>query len=408
MRVLVVHNRYRSAQPSGENSVVDYEAALLAEHGCVVERFEADSDEIASWSMSQRATLPGRVVWSPAAAKGVKAAIARFEPDVVHFHNTFPLLSPAAIRAAKSTGVPVVLTLHNFRPICAAGTFTRGGRVCEDCLHRVAPFGAVRHGCYRESRTASLPLVAMSAVHRKLGTWTEHVDALLFPSEFARAKYVEAGWPARKCFVKYNTAPDTEGLRSGVGQGFVCVSRLSWEKGVDLLVDAWREAFPDDETTLTVIGSGPDEHELKQRAAGIASIEFAGRLSHEDTIQRIARARALVIPSRCFEVFPRVVAEAYSVGVPVIASRIGSLAEVVDDGHTGLHVELGSPRSLARALQRLETAASEALVLGRAARRAYDERYGPRASADDLLRAYASVCRTPGAVAQHTCEEVKA
>jgi glycosyltransferase involved in cell wall biosynthesis len=133
VRVLLVHNRYRSAQPSGENAVVDAEAALLAEHGCIVERLEADSDDIEGWSGIRKATLPVRVVWSRDATREIRDAIARFEPDVVHVHNTFPLLSPAAVRAAKAAGAPVVLTFHNFRPLCAAGAFIREGRVCEDC-----------------------------------------------------------------------------------------------------------------------------------------------------------------------------------------------------------------------------------------------------------------------------------
>ena len=388
MKVLLVHNRYRSSQPSGENAVVDYEAGLLAEHGCDVERLEADSDEIADWSALRRVTLPARVVWSRDGAGAVRDAVSRFRPDVVHFHNTFPLFSPAAIRAAKSAGAPVVMTFHNFRPLCAAGAFIRDGQVCEDCLHRRAPVAALRYGCYRGSRTASVPLVAMSAVHRALGTWTDCVDVILFPSDFARQKYVAAGWPAHKCIVKYNTAPDAGRTREGAGDGFVVVSRLSEEKGVDVLIDAWRDAFPSGGARLSIIGSGEDGEELQRRAAGLEGVEFLGRLPHAEALAHIATARAVVVPSRCNEVFGRVVAEAYSVGVPVIASRVGALAEIVVDERTGLHVEPGSRASVAQALQRLDADPAEAETFGHAARRAYDERYGPEATMAVLVDAY--------------------
>ncbi|MGH3076057.1 MAG: glycosyltransferase, partial [Gaiellales bacterium] len=162
MRVLVVHNRYRSAQPSGENAVVEEETALLREAGAVVELLSVESDDIAGWPAAKRLTLPARVVWSRDGARAVRRAIAGFRPDVVHAHNTFPLLSPAALRAAHGTGVRVVQTLHNFRPLCPAATFLRDGRVCEDCLGRV-PIPAVVHGCYRSSRAATLPIAVKDA-----------------------------------------------------------------------------------------------------------------------------------------------------------------------------------------------------------------------------------------------------
>jgi glycosyltransferase involved in cell wall biosynthesis len=374
--------------------VVDAEATLLAEHGCVVERLEADSDDIETWSSLRKATLPAKVVWSRDGTRAVRDAIARFEPDVVHFHNTFPLLSPAAIRAAKDLGVPTVLTLHNFRPLCAAGSFMREGRVCEDCVDKRAPTAALWHGCYRGSRAASAPLVAMSALHRALGTWTADVDVSLFPSHFALGRYVNAGWPVDRCVVKYNTAPDTGVIRDGAGDGFVVVSRLSAEKGVDHLIDAWGEAFPDGGAKLSIIGSGEDAEELRRRASGLKGVEFLGLLPNPEVLARMARARALVIPSRWYEVFPRAVVEAYSLGVPVIATSIGSLAEIVEDGRTGLHVALGSLQSLADALRRIQIHPEEAITLGRLARLAYDERYGPTPTMDALLRVYRRAIRT--------------
>ena len=215
MRVLVVHNRYRSAQPSGENAVVEEETALLREAGAVVELLSVESDDIAGWPAAKRLTLPARVVWSRDGARTVRRAIAGFRPDVVHAHNTFPLLSPAALRAAHGTGVRVVQTLHNFRPLCPAATFLREGRVCEDCLGRV-PIPAVVHGCYRSSRVATLPIAVKNALHSAIGTWSTAVDTYITPSEFARSRYLKAGWPADRIVVKFNTAPDPGSASSGV------------------------------------------------------------------------------------------------------------------------------------------------------------------------------------------------
>ncbi len=387
MRVLVVHNRYRSAQPSGENAVVEEETALLRRAGAVVELLTVESDDIAHWPAAKRLTLPARVVWSREGARTVRRAIAGFRPDVVHAHNTFPLLSPAALRAAHSSGVRVVQTLHNFRPLCPAATFLRDGRVCEDCLGRV-PVPAVVHGCYRSSRVATLPIAVKDAVHSAIGTWSNAVDTYITPSEFARSRYVKAGWPAERIVVKYNTAPDPGPPRPPYDGGFLCLSRLYPEKGVDVLLDAWAQAFPDGGQRLRIVGSGDLEAEIRSCAAGLPGVELTGQVPRERGLEILAGARALVVPSRWYEVFPRIVAEAYSLGVPVIASRIGSLGEIVTDGETGLHAEAGDAADLARALRALAGDRELAEQLGAGARREYERSLSPRATTGRLLEIY--------------------
>jgi glycosyltransferase involved in cell wall biosynthesis len=388
MRVLVVHNRYRSAQPSGENAVVEEETALLREAGATVELHSVESDEIAGWPAAKRLTLPGRVVWSRAGAASVRRAIAGFGPDVVHFHNTFPLLSPAALRAAHGAGVRVVQTLHNFRPLCPAATFLRDGRVCEDCLGRV-PVPAVVHGCYRSSRAATLPIAVKDALHSAIGTWSSSVDTYITPSEFARSRYVKAGWPAERIVVKYNTAPDPGSPTPSYDGGFLCLSRLYPEKGVDVLLDAWERAFPDGGERLRIVGSGELEAELRRRAEPLAGVELTGQLPRERGLEILAEARALVVPSRWYEVFPRIVAEAYALGIPVVASRIGSLTEIVHDGQTGLHFDPEDADGLARALRRLAGDPAEARRLGTEARAEYDRHLTPQATVERLLEIYA-------------------
>ena len=385
MKVLIAHNRYRSAQPSGENAVVDDEARLLAAHGCDVELVQVRSDEIADWPAQKKALLPARTVWSRTGRRIVADAIERFGPDVVHVHNTFPLLSPTALRAARASGAAVVATLHNFRPLCGAATFERDGKVCTSCLGRT-PLPGIVHGCYRDSRLATVPLAAMIATHRVVGTWRNSVDRYVVPSEFARSLYVRAGWAPERLLVKPNTAPDPGLVRTGAGRGFVALSRFSHEKGLDTLLDAWRTAAIDE--PLTLIGAGDLDGELRARAHGLRNVEFTGQLSQRDALGRLAGARALVVPSRWFEVFPRTVVEAYALGVPVIASHIGSLADIVEDGVTGLHFEVDSPAALAASLRALASGDALTTQLGRQARRHYEDELAAGPSTQRLLAVY--------------------
>ena len=387
MRVLVVHNRYRSGQPSGENSVVDDEKRLLEGQGVEVVSLEMRSDDIETWPLAKKMALPFRVVWSAEGYRATKDAIRRARPSVVHFHNTFPLLSPASLWAAHRAAVPVVHTLHNFRPLCPAGTFFRDGRICEECLGHV-PVPAVRHGTYRDSRTATIPVATMDAVHRAAKTWARCVDRFITPSHFAREKYVQAGWPPEKLVVKPNTAPDGGPREGSSSDDFVCLSRLVPEKGVGVLLDAWRIAAPDLAGDLVVAGSGPLERSLKERASDVPRIRFTGELERSEAVRLVRSARALVLPSRWYEVFPRTVVEAYSLGVPVVASRLGALAEVVRDGETGLLFEPDSPASLAGALRALGHDRGRADELGRRARVAFERSFHPEKTTARLLSIY--------------------
>jgi glycosyltransferase involved in cell wall biosynthesis len=387
VKVLVVHNRYRAERPSGENVLVEAEARLLEEHGCRVERLVVSSDDIGLWPAARKALLPARVVWSLAGYRLMADAIERFRPDVVHVHNTFPLLSPSVLWAARSSGAAVVLTLHNFRPLCPAANFLRDGQICEECLGRV-PIPAVRHGCYRDSRAATVPLAVMSAVHELAGTWIRCVDTLIVPSEFARRTYVRAGWPPSKLAVKYNGVPEPGSRREGPGNGFTCLARLDVEKGVDVLLRAWAEAFPHGEESLLVLGSGTREAVLRRVARAQRGVEFHGHVERSRALELVAAARSLILPSRYYETFGLALVEAYSLGVPVIASRIGALSEIVEDGRTGLLVPPDSPVELASALVRMANSAELSLRLGREARSTYERRFHPDRTTERLITIY--------------------
>src|SRR5437773_6382097 len=272
MRVLLVHNRYQL--PGGEDIVFSSEAQVLNRRGHDVEVYHEDNRRIAEMS---RVAVGVRSVWSRRSRRAIARCLKTTRPDVAHFHNTFPLISPSAYSACREMGVPVVQTLHNYRPLCPAATFLRDGRVCEDCLGRV-PVPAVVHGCYRSSRVATLPIAVKDALHSAIGTWSSSVDAYITPSEFARSRYVKAGWPAERIVVKYNTAPDPGAPTPSYDGGFLCLSRLAPEKGVDVLLDAWEKAFPGGGERLRIVGAGELEADLRRRAGSLAGVEFTGQL----------------------------------------------------------------------------------------------------------------------------------
>ena len=387
LRILVLHGRYRSEGPSGENEVVDDEIKLLREHGCQVDQVELSSDEIATWPAWRKATLPARVIWSPAGRRVLQRAIEKYRPNVLHIHNTFPLFSPAVFWEARKSGLGVVHTLHNFRPFCPAATFLRNGEACEDCFGRF-PLPAIQHGCYRGSRLATVPVALMDGLHGRIGTWQKNVDRFIVVSGYERDKYVSAGWPADKIKVKFNTVWEAENPPRRPGPAFLCMSRLSPEKGVEVLLEGWRRAFPDGDPPVRLTASGDLADQLKAQYGGLPGVTFLGHVERSVLRDELSRARAVVVPSRCYEGFPRVVAEAYAASVPIIASRVGSLAELVEDGVTGLQVAMGDPDDMARALRRLADDEQLTARLGVGARERFERLYSAEVTMGQLLQIY--------------------
>ena len=353
------------------------EARLLREAGHEVHVFEAS----VRGELDALRAAPG-AIWDPGRAAAIRRLVRRHRPEVVHVHNLLPALSPAVIRAAAAEGVPVVMTLHNFRLMCLPATFLRDGRICEDCAGRL-PWPGVVHGCYRGSRAQSAVLATSLALHRRLGTF-ERVRRFLAVSAFVRDKYIAAGFDPARIAVKPNFAwPGPR--REGPGRFFLFLGRLSLEKGVATLLAAWRE----DLGRLVVVGDGPEGPRLRRLAP--SGVEFVGTVPPEDARRFVADARAVLVPSIWYEAFPRVVVEAYAAGVPVVASRIGALPEVVEDGVTGLLVEPGDPASWAAAVERLcDDRLSEGL--GEGAYRAWAVRYTPEANLKQLEEIYTVAC----------------
>ncbi|MGC2999456.1 glycosyltransferase [Streptomyces sp. G35A] len=387
MHVLVVHNRYASAQPSGENRVVDQEVALLRGAGHRVGVFERRSDDIAARSLPGKAAVPLLVPWNPAVRAELAARLRTERPDVVHVHNVFPLLSPAVLAACADAGVPAVATLHNYTQVCPPGTLRRDGRPCAECVGSV-PLPAVRHGCYRGSRLATVPLAVSLSVNRR--RWWSGVERFLCISAAQRDVLVRAGMPAERLAVKHNFVPDPGACRAGTGEHLLYLGRLAEAKGVRLLMAAWDEiaAGGGVGVPLVIAGAGPLEREVAAWAAGRDDVRYAGLYDPAQCRRAVARSVAVVAPSTWLEAFGLVVVEAMAAGVPAVAAGHGAFAELVEDGVTGLLHRPGEPASLASCLRRITAGPARNREMGQAARRRYEHGFSPAVGLERLVDEY--------------------
>ena len=366
MRILFVHNRYLIR--GGEGVSAEAEMRLLGAMGHEVDSHEETNARVADLS---RVRAAARTVWSAETYGVLRRRLRAGHYDVVHVQNFFPLISPAAHHAAKTEGVPVVQSVRNYRLICPAATLFRDGGACEDCLGRVAPWPGVLHGCYRESRSASAAVAAMITAHRMVRTWQRKVDVFVALSRFTRDKLIEGGLPADRIAIKPNFVDDDRGRASGRGDYALYVGRLAPEKGLATLLQAWQRLKPP--FPLKIVGTGPIESDVEDAAALSPWIECLGRLPQEQVRAIMDGARFLICPSEWYEPFGRVVIEAFSRGVPVLAARIGALEELVEHGRTGRLFRAGDPEDLARQAGWLLS--HDLAAMRRAARRQFERHY---------------------------------
>lgn len=376
MKVLVVHNRYQLA--GGEDAVVDAEVALLQNRGVDVRRYERHNDDIQHIS---RASAALQAYWSRQTVSELSDLMVQWRPDVIHVHNTLSLVSPSVYWVADRFGVPVVQTLHNFRLLCPQGMLLRDGQVCEQCVGKPVAWPSVVHACYRESALQSAVLAGLVAGHRALGTYSNKVARFIALNDFCRDKFVQGGLPADKLVVKPNfvdlPAPDQSVDRVGG----LFVGRLSHEKGVKTLVQAKRSdlALP-----VKVIGSGPMGDDV-QAAFGA---DLLGFLPLAEIVEHMRRSAFLVLPSICYENFPRTVVEAFACGLPVIASRMGSMAVLVKEGETGLLFNPGDAQDLVTKIKWAQAHPAEMAQMGRHARRQYEQEFNAEVNFDLLMAIY--------------------
>lgn len=385
MKVLLVHNSYQ--QPGGEDQVFASEHELLASRGHDVVRYSAHNNTVGALS---RLRLGVRTSWSRTAYREMAALLKREQPQIVHVHNTLPLLSPAVYYAARAAGLPVVQTLHNYRLLCPKAVLLREQRICEDCVGRSFAWPAVLHGCYRESRAASTAVAVMLGVHRWAGTWTRTVTRYIALTEFMRQKFITGGFPADRIVVKPNFVAPDPGVGDHGGRYALFVGRLSPEKGVQTLVRAWDRVG--DRMRLRIAGDGP----LRTLAHGSAAgIEWLGQLSREQVAAHMQQASVLVFPAEWYEPFGLAIAEAFATGLPVVASRIGAMTEIVRDGHTGLFFDPGDALDLAAKIAWASDHPAELSEMGRRARQEYESKYCADRNYQLLQAIYQQVLEQP-------------
>jgi len=365
VKVLLVHNSYQ--QRGGEDEVFASEVDLLESHGHEVVRYTAHNDAVRQLS---QLTLACKTSWSGTTYQEMRALLERQRPHIVHVHNTLPLISPAVYYAAGAAQVPVVQTLHNYRLLCPNALLLREQRICEDCVGRRVAWPGIIHACYRQSRGATAAVAVMLSLHRLLGTWNKRVSRYIALTDFMRQKFIKGGFPANKIVVKPNFVATDPGKGDHRGRFALFVGRLSPEKGVQTLLQAWQHV--DGRVPLKIAGAGP----LQNRAYGSPpGIEWLGQQSREQVVALMKQAFVLVFPSECYEGFPTTIAEAFATGLPVLASFLGAMGEIVQHRQTGLLFTPGDANDLAANVEWAIDHPDELADMGRRARDQFEAKY---------------------------------
>lgn len=381
MRVLLVHNYYQQA--GGEDCVFAAEARLLISHGHKVNLWCMDNNQLPKGLLGKLGTALS-TSYSNKSRSAFSKVLSDFEPDVVHVHNFFPQISPSVYDACLLAGVPVIQTLHNYRLICPGALLMRHGKICESCI-TASPYQAVIHGCYRNSKLGSLVVANMVATHRKRATWQRKVNRFIALTEFAKTKFLEAGFPEERIVVKPNFVDDPLIYQpkavDSASPYALFVGRLSEEKGIKTLLAAWPKVNKD--ALLKVAGSGPLDD-----LVGGNNISRLGRLESEEISRLMRNAAFLVFPSEWYEGFPMVLVEALAHGLPILASRLGSMAEIVEDGVNGLLFEPGNATELAEKAAWLLDNPQELARLSNNARSTYLSKYTPDKNYEEMLSIY--------------------
>jgi glycosyltransferase involved in cell wall biosynthesis len=380
MRILQVHNFYRHA--GGDDRVRAAEQALLAGNGHEVFQYTVHNDAV---DKMQAIELGLKTVWNGASYHNIRRVIAEEAIDILHVHNTLPLVSPAVYYAAGAQNVPVVQTLHNYRFLCPAATLYRDGEICELCLSKAVKYPAVLHGCYRDSVAVSAAVCAMLGAHRLAGTYRQKIHAYIALTEFARSKFCEGGLPPERIVVKPNFVEHDPGRGPGGGGYALYAGRLAAEKGVAAMLDAWsarRCAIP-----LKIAGDGPLRLMVAERAAALPNVEYLGQCEHARVVALLKEAEFLMFPSRWYEGMPMILLESMACGTPVLAFAIGSLNNLIVNGENGLKLPLEGPDHLAQFLTDFaRLPESKSMRSLRDGARAYFERHFTAQANYQLLR----------------------
>jgi Glycosyltransferase len=389
VKILLVHNSYR--ERGGEDVAFEQEAQLLRSGGHDVILYTRSNSAIQDNSLLQRLDMAKRTVWASGTYEDITDLLHRTGPDVVHIHNTVALISPSVYWACRDSRVRVVQTLHNYRLFCPEGNFLRDGQICEQCLDQNLLHSVV-NACYHNSRPATAVLAFMLTFHRARQTW-DSIHTFIALSEFAKRKFVQCGLPEEKLAIKPNFVYPDPGVQREPGQFALYVGRLSQEKGVETLLKAWtniRENIP-----LIVIGDGPLRNELRARYSSDPRIAFWGQTPRPQVFDAIKGARFLVVPSRCYENFPMAIVESFACGVPVIASNIGAVQELITPERTGLLFQTDDATELAERVAWGWNHSAAMSRMGLESRAIFESKYTADRNYDSLMEIYERTIAQP-------------
>ena len=376
------HNYYQNR--GGEDEVFEVESELLRDHGHQVVQYCVHNDSIKQGS---RLVAGLGAVWNQISYNRIKALIKKEKPDLVHFYNTFPLLSPSVYYAVKASGLPLVQSLHNYRLLCLNATFYRDGSACEDCLGKKLSFPGIRHACYRDSQLQSASVASMQLAHRLLKSWDKKVDLFLLGStRFALDKFVQGGFSEDAFMLKPNFVLPDPGVGQGKGGYVLFVGRLDETKGIGDLLNAWQSkqlSIP-----LKIVGGGPLASVVKKSAQQLEHVEWLGRKSLSEVYGLMKDAQFLVFPSRWYEAMPRTIIDSLAVGTPVCAADIGVMQDLIDEGRSGLLFTPGDAEDLAEKVQYLFERPQLNEKMRGYARQSYLENFTAERNYDLIMQAY--------------------
>jgi glycosyltransferase involved in cell wall biosynthesis len=405
IRILQVHNRHAPGW-GGEETVVDLEAQLLEKWGHPVEQFYISNESLKQAShIHQMLTVP-RLFWSQSDYQKLRQVIARFAPDIVHVHNTFPLFSPSVFWAAHSANIPVVNTLHNFRHACANTILLRNDKPCEACVGG-SVWPGLRHRCYSNSFIRTAAVVGMNKFHWEIGTYTRKIDAFIALSNFSRDIFVRAGLPRKKMFVKPNFVPTSMPGESVRAPQVVFAGSMMRHKGLHVLLDAWQRIKVDG-GQLLLIGDGPERESLQKQFHSVLGVSWCGSMKHKEVLNCIRKSRVLVLPTLVYENCPMVLLEAFSVGTPVIVPSLGSMKTMVRHQMEGLTYLAGDPGALAGVLQQALCASSGVWSKWSAeAQQAHARSYSENTNYEQLISIYRHVMEKHAHSKDHMSNQIE-
>ena len=383
MRILTIHNHYGHYLTGGEGNVFDAEGELLESHGHTVRKYIRTNSEVLNASFFKKVKAYWEAPWSRKEYDTISQEIRHFRPDVMHVHNFFLIISPSIFRAAKDAGIPTVATCHNYRLLSPCSQLIRNGRICELCLNK-NPWRIMLYRCYRNSVWASFLRYRVYYLSKYKHHWLDDIDAFITLTQFGKNKFIECGFPVERLYVKPNFISDFSDPKVDYSQksGAIFVGRLSSEKGLKLLMNAWAKIdYP-----LAVFGDGPIREEIEEMAP--ENVSFHGTVSHQEVLEYMKKAKFLVFPSEWYEGFPCVLVESLSMGLPIIASNLGAMAEIIDDGRTGLLFEPGNTENLQKKVRKLIEDRGFCEQIELAGRQEYLKKYTPEKNYKILMDIY--------------------